>query len=865
MAINSANIIDKVLHRYRLSDLTPVLSPTEDDFFFCENNKKQSYIGATFIATTLNGMSESDFKLFVGSISISLPANSIIQFTHIATNHIEDELTDYFKHKEHQVKTNLKLSDKQKEDLLEIIQTRVKAIRKGTTIPIVPSSGITLRSNRLIVSVKVPSDLKLSRYDLERAKEQIFSVYDNLKNSVLGDIRQLSKEEYMAQVRSILYPFSPYDYTYDENQKVSEQMFQKTTMIDNRDANCVKIDDTYFSVLSVKALPKKSTIALMNNIIGDHFGSTRQVSCPFMVNCTIIIPDIHKENSSIDINYTQTQDTATPFALKMSPKLRDRLDGLTLMFNETKQGEIPCKLYWNIVLFGKNKHSLGTVAARLQNFYKKDGLSVVPDNKIVLPLFWNTLPLYPSLESLKNTNRIFTMTTKHAAIFAPLFSDYRNLRSSYSQVYYTRRGNLYGFDPMTGQNHNGLVLGSSGGGKSATMNNFIEQEYESQALIRIIDEGRSYKKLCAVLGGTFIEFTEKSNVCLNPFTLVKDINAELDQLARIVKQMASPTTHLDDYSMSMIKKAIVSSFSMAAQKTTITDVADFLSKHEDENIKKLGRQLHDYTDRGPYGKYFDGDNNLNLDSQMVVLELEGLKATPELKTVVMMVLLARIQMDMFFNETYPRKYVVFEEVTSYLSIPVVAKYISDFYARIRKYRAGCWLVTQNIENVGQSEEIRSIINNANYVIYLPYKTSEIKKLVENGYIKNDPFTIKTMESLRLFKGQYSEAMIFESDTDNISTIRIVFNDSEKILYSSSNEYFIPFLNRLDAGEPVKDIIQSYLDKEQGQLSAKGSIDDRDVTELERMIISGKVEDLHQALLDFKKNIVNRSGKVSETE
>lgn len=859
----SASIIDKVLRRYRLSDLTPILSPTEDNFFYCENNKKQSYIGAAFIATTLNGMDEVDFQLFAGSISVKLPANSIIQFTQIATNHIEDEIIDYISNKEHSIRNNPNINEKQKTDLLEIVHTRAKAIREGTIKPIVQSSGITLRTNRLIVSVKVPADLKLSAYDLERAKEQILSVYDNLKNSVMSDIRQLTKEEFVAQVRSILYPYKPFDYDFDEVQKVSEQMFQKTTTIDNSDPNFLKIDDTYFSVLSVKSLPKKNTIALMNNIVGDHFGSTKQISCPYMINCTIIIPDIHKENNSIDLNFTQTQDTATPFALKMSPKLRDRLDGLTLMFNETKQGELPCKLFFNIVLFNKNKLRLSSIAARLQNYYKTDGLSVVADNKIILPLLWNALPLYPSLESLKNTNRMFTMTIRHASSFAPIFSDYRNLRSGYSQVYYTRRGNLFGFDPMKAQNHNGLVFGSSGGGKSATMNNFIEQEYESGAMIRIIDEGRSYKKLCAALGGTFIEFTNESQVCLNPFTLVKDIHADLEQLSRIIKQMASPSTPLDDYLMSMIKKAIMSSFSMGAQKTTVTDVADFLAQQDDDNVRKLSRQLYDYTDRGPYGKYFDGDNNLNLDAQMVVLELKGLKSFPELKTVVMMVLLARIQNDVYFNSSYPRKFVFFEEVTSYLAIPIVAQYIDDFYMRVRKEGGGCWLITQNIEKVAQSEAIKSIINNANFVIYLPYKTSEIKNLVETGYIKNDPFIIKTMESLRLFPNQYSEAMIFESDTDNVSTIRIVFNDFEKILYSSTGEYFQPFLDRLDQGESVKDIIQSYMNKEREQTSSKGSADDRDITELERLITTGQIDDVHQALLDFKKNIVNRSNRTGE--
>ena len=114
MVTSAASIIDKVLRRYRLSDLTPILSPTEDNFFYCENNKKQSYIGASFIATTLNGMDEVDFQLFAGSISVKLPANSIIQFTHIATNHIEDDVLDYVDQKEQAVLLNSNIAERQK-------------------------------------------------------------------------------------------------------------------------------------------------------------------------------------------------------------------------------------------------------------------------------------------------------------------------------------------------------------------------------------------------------------------------------------------------------------------------------------------------------------------------------------------------------------------------------------------------------------------------------------------------------------------------------------------------------------------------------------------------------------------------------
>ncbi|WP_436658753.1 TraC family protein [Acinetobacter sp. P1(2025)] len=823
MAELASKRISKMMKRERVSGLTPVESPTEDNFFYCQNNNKQSYIGACFTAETLNGMDDQRFRLLVGALSSQLPPNSIVQLTHIATNHVFEPLDNYFKIKRQAILDNGNISEKQKEGLLGTLTERVKSFKRSTKYAPL-ANEVTLKDNRLLISVKVPADLKLSEYDLERAKETVFTVFDALKNSIFYDIRQLSKEEYVAQVRSIIYPYSSYDYTYDDLQKTSEQIFQKTTTINNSDQQFVQVDDTYFGVLSVKALPKYNTIALMDALVGDAMGSHMQVGCPYVINCTIIIPDTQAENNSIELNYLQTQDTATAFARKMSPKLRDRLDGLEVMFNNTKQGQIPCKLYFNVVLMHKDKAKLSRVAATLHNYYKLQNLNLTLDTKIVFPLFWNTLPLYPSIESLRNTSRIQTMTTAHASTFAPVFSDFQNLKSGFSQIYYTRRGNYFGFDPMHGQNHNGMVFGGTGGGKSVFTNNFIQQEYESGAMIRLLDEGRSYEKLCAALGGTYIEFSESSQVCLNPFTLVVDINEDLDWLTKIVMQMASPSTPLNDFEISSIKRAITSSFSVAAQKTTITDVAEFLNKQPEPEISRMGRQLHDYTERGQHARYFNGDNNLDLNAQLIVLELEGLKQNEQLKTVVMMLLLSRIQADMYFNETFPRKFVFFEEVTSYLNVAVVAEYIADFYARLRKYSAGVWLVTQNIQSVAKSKSIGKILVNANYTIYLPYHANEIDSLVKEGYLTNtDPYTIDLFKSLKLAKGQYSEALIFSNDDGTTSVVRLILNDYERILFSSTGEYFKPVLKRLSNGEVISDIIADIQKREKEARSAKGRV------------------------------------------
>lgn len=849
----AASTVAKQLRRESLSILTPVKSPTEDNFFYCENNKKQSYLGACFIATPLNGMNDQGFTQFVSAISVKLPPNTIIQILLASTNHVDDQIDNYYANNFHAINNNAGLSVKQKEDLHSIVLRRTDSLRDAKINPPVPANGITLRQSRILVSIKVPADLQLSEFDLQRSKEQILTVFDSLRSPTLPDLKQLNKNEYLAQLRSLVYPFEPFDSSYDEYQDISEQVFRRTTETDNSDPNITKIGDTYISVLSVSALPSPNDISLTNMLVGDPMGSTQQIGCPFLINCTIIIPDTQEENTKIDFDYAQTFDTATPWALKFAPRLGDRLKGLELLRNATKRGDIPCRLFFNVVLYSKDKQKLPRIATVLQSYYKSLNLTMVPDSKIVLPLFWNVLPLYASPESLKNTIRTSRMTTLHAATFAPLFSDFQNIRTNFSQVYFTRRGNIYGFDPMVGQNHNGMIFGSSGGGKSVFGQNFLLQEYESGALIRIIDEGQSYKKLCLTLGGTFIEFNEFSDVCLNPFTLVEDIGEETDQLARIIKQMASPTSPLSDFCMAQIKQAIKSVFSVTAQKTTINDIADFLLNQEEEEIRRLGGQLFEYTPDGSYGKYFDGPNNLNLKSQMVVLELEGLKSKEELKTVVMMMVCTRIQSDMYKNFSYSRKFVLFEEVTSYFKNPLVGAFIADFYERVRKYRGGCWLVTQNAENIASSEALGKVMTNANYMIYLPYVAEQIDIMAAKGLIKNDPYIIETYKSLRLSKGVYSEAMIFETSNENVSVVRTILNDFEKILFSSSDQYFRPFIARIDAGEDIADIIDSYLKEDEKSKLLNKSNTNQDINDLKIRIQNG--EDLDKILNDFKKNIL----------
>jgi len=96
-------------------------------------------------------------------------------------------------------------------------------------------------------------------------------------------------------------------------------------------------------------------------------------------------------------------------------------------------------------------------------------------------------------------------------------------------------------------------------------------------------------------------------------------------------------------------------------------------------------------------------------------------------------------------------------------------------------------------------------------------------------------------------------MIFETSTENVSVIRTILNDYEKILFSSSDEYFRPFIERIDSGEDIAEIIDSYLvAAEKNKMESKTN-SNYDIKELVSRIESG--EDLDKVLLEYKTNLM----------
>nr|WP_282448543.1 hypothetical protein [Marinobacter goseongensis] len=175
-------------------------------------------------------------------------------------------------------------------------------------------------------------------------------------------------------------------------------------------------------------------------------------------------------------------------------------------------------------------------------------------------------------------------------------------------------------------NYNAVIAAASGAGKSFVTNEIICSYLATGERVWVIDVGYSYKKLCDVLGGVFIEFSEDRDICLNPFDVIKNFKEEINMIVGLLTAMAAPNEKLSDLQLAIMRRTLNELWEQHGHNLTIDLVAKQLIEtglaEQDSRIADIGNQLYPFTSTGEFGHWFNGRNNLDVaGNSFVVLEL----------------------------------------------------------------------------------------------------------------------------------------------------------------------------------------------------------------------------------------------------
>jgi len=218
--------------------------------------------------------------------------------------------------------------------------------------------------------------------------------------------------------------------------------------------------------------------------------------------------------------------------------------------------------------------------------------------------------------------------------------------------------------------------------------------------------------------------------------------------------------------------------------------------------------LYPFTSHGQFGIWFEGENNLKFTSNFIVLELEELTQKPLLQKVVLMILMARIQHDMFHTLDSVKKISIFDESWALFDDPGVATYLNHAFRRFRRYNGSAILVFQSIGDVYAREDLRAVAENAETKIILEQAPESIERAVESKQLDLDAYGVAELKKVHTAPDVYSEIMFYRDGAWSIA--RLVLPRFFQLLYSSKGDERTEIIKAVEAGVPVHEAIHNYI-------------------------------------------------------
>ncbi|MEI6416071.1 MAG: ATP-binding protein, partial [Pseudomonadota bacterium] len=247
---------------------------------------------------------------------------------------------------------------------------------------------------------------------------------------------------------------------------------------------------------------------------------------------------------------------------------------------------------------------------------------------------------------------------------------------------------------------------------------------------------------------------------------------------------------------------------------TITDIYELLrtGRLSDEgemerDLSRLATALEPYTKHGIYASYFEGEANIEFRKNLVVLELEELKAKKDLQAVVMQLMMYRITQEMYLDRS-KRKLVIIDEAWDLMGSGSSANFIEAGYRRARKYGGAFGTITQSVDDYYKNEATRAAITNADWLFLLRQKPESIDRLGKEGKLHVYEWMKRQLSSVSTEHGHYSEIFVHGPMGSGVG--RLILDPFSMLLYSTRAEDYQAIKTLADQGMSVIDAIGTIL-------------------------------------------------------
>ena len=586
---------------------------------------------------------------------------------------------------------------------------------------------------------------------------------------------------------------------------------------------CLGEGKTTIRTYSVARSPRYWSLHAMGELIGNTERDLLRLKVPFIIHYGMTIGDQRQIESSHQKRNMWLEKQAHSRIGRNLPTIKAQYKELEFVREQTAKGERYVQSQLTAILLAPTDQLIAQEHI-LKSLFLSKQWELKGDDYIHLQQFLSTLPMMwgeGMPHDLGYHRRLKTTLTSESANLLPLQGEWKG-NSTTGMPLVGRRGQLFFWDPFATDagNYNVSVIGRSGSGKSVFMQELVMNALSLGGQVFIIDVGRSFEKTVKLLGGTYIEFTARSTIGLNPFSTIPTHNPEetadaLAMLRSVVSLMAAPKEGTNDLETAFIERSLSEAWQAQGQQATITDVASALKAMDSPIAQSLGAKLYPYTREGSYGRFFEGPATVNLNQAMVVVELEELKERKDLQSVILQLIILQIINRLYMGDRKTRSYLVLDEAWDLLRARQAGEFIETAARRFRKYKGSLVVGTQSVHDFYSTPGAQAAFDNSDWLCMLSQKKESIDQLKKMDRIALDEVMEAELHSLKTVGGEYAEIMI--KGPHGYAIGRLALDPFSNLLYSTKAEEFTAVYEAMKHGATLIEAIDHLSSASKQQL------------------------------------------------
>lgn len=704
--------------------------------------------------------------------------NDFSKNLHIFLNSIPDDISAQIQYRKSTdtkdiVTKHLENGENAGEVYQEIIKDRSNFYLKGINNEEYFKADITLyfRSNsahlkgkKLFESKKRFQQIEFKKYldhqnNFSRKIEAIESTLKSMKlNPAMMSELDWKKEvyQYLNFRRSKSFPL-PSGKDFSDSLSLSDLNLSK---------NYLEIDSTLFTFVNLKSLPDTNTFASMvENFL--HLPFDFLLTQNFKAGKKKEEVDKLKLKRKLTNSFSSNEHNITDIDSE------SKLDDMESLLKDLLGSEKLFTFDFQVLIWGKNVDELN---------YKSD---------LVLKAF-NDLEMSQGVrETLANMDSFVSclpgrcvpfrgkkLKSSNLSHLLPVFCGWEGNKNPLC-LYPNRHSNLVAIDVFDQRlsSWNKIIIGSSGSGKSFCINQLILQYYGQAEKPKIvwIDNGASSKRLLEVLDGSFIDLGINSGIRVNLFDLpngeikpspskIKFIMAVLESLFKEEDSIGLPK--LD---RAILEKTIFETYQKCSpQIPVLKDLKRNLDLIDNARAKEFSQILYSWTGESAFGKMLDGSTTISLDKDLTTIELKGLDSYPELQNVMLLIFTDFIRNKMMEDKT-KRSLLIVDEAWKLFDTPCGASFAIEAFRTFRKFRAGIWAISQNLNDFKSRPEIAdSILQNTPNRIILRQSGVNWDEFQKTLNLNNRE--VEIVKDLKRDKGTFSELLFIQEENKTVLRI-----------------------------------------------------------------------------------------------